>query len=111
MWKGLLDLELRRGWMLNMGSERAWGIRQWEAEAAVGPSTGLYHCICNTLTLTLIEAGLGGGATIIYSNSIPSYLYFPSDFSMKLGSMDPALVCSGPMSTFSYDSHPMSRGR
>ena len=30
---------------------------------------------------------------------------------MKLGSMDPALICSGPMSTFSYDSHPMSRGR
>jgi len=25
--------------------------------------------------------------------------------------MDPALICSGPMSTFSYDSHPMSRGR
>ena len=30
---------------------------------------------------------------------------------MKLGSMDPALACSGPMSTFSYDSHPISRGR
>ena len=30
---------------------------------------------------------------------------------MKLGSMDPSLVCSGPMSTFSYDSHPVSRGR
>ena len=30
---------------------------------------------------------------------------------MKLGSMDHALICSGPMSTFSYDSHPMSRGR
>ena len=30
---------------------------------------------------------------------------------MKLGSMDPALICSGPMSTFSYDSHAMSRGR
>ena len=29
---------------------------------------------------------------------------------MKLGSMDPALACSGPMSTFSYDSHPISRG-
>ena len=30
---------------------------------------------------------------------------------MKLGSMDPALACSGPMSTFSYDSHPVSRGK
>ena len=30
---------------------------------------------------------------------------------MKLGSMEPALFCSGPMSTFSHDSHPMSRGR
>ena len=30
---------------------------------------------------------------------------------MKLGTMDHALICSGPMSTFSYDSHPMSRGR
>ena len=30
---------------------------------------------------------------------------------MKLGSMDPALACSGPMSTFSYDSHPISRAR
>ena len=30
---------------------------------------------------------------------------------MKLGSMDPSLVCSGPMSTFSYDSHPVSRAR
>ena len=28
---------------------------------------------------------------------------------MKLGQMDPRLVCSGPMSTFSYDSHPVSR--
>merc|ERR1719397_886339 len=25
--------------------------------------------------------------------------------------MDPALLCSGPMSTFSYDSHPISRGQ
>ena len=30
---------------------------------------------------------------------------------MKLGSLDPALTCSGAMSTFSYDSHPVSRGR
>ena len=30
---------------------------------------------------------------------------------MKLGTMDPALACSGPMSTFSYDSHPISRAR
>ena len=30
---------------------------------------------------------------------------------MKLGSLDPALACSGAMSTFSYDSHPVSRGR
>ena len=30
---------------------------------------------------------------------------------MKLGSMDPALACSGPMSTFSYDIHPVSRGK
>ena len=30
---------------------------------------------------------------------------------MRLGSMDPALLCSGPMSTFSYDSHPISRGQ
>ena len=29
---------------------------------------------------------------------------------MKLGSLDPALTCSGAMSTFSYDSHPVSRG-
>ena len=28
---------------------------------------------------------------------------------MKLGSLDPALACSGAMSTFSYDSHPVSR--
>jgi len=37
--------------------------------------------------------------------------YCTSAIIMKLGSMDPALICSGPMSTFSYDSHPMSRGR
>ena len=30
---------------------------------------------------------------------------------MKLGTMGPALACSGPMSTFSYDSHPISRAR
>jgi len=29
----------------------------------------------------------------------------------NLRSMDPALVCSGPMSNFSYDSHPVSRRR
>ena len=28
---------------------------------------------------------------------------------MRLGQMDPRLACSGPMSTFSYDSHPVSR--
>ena len=30
---------------------------------------------------------------------------------MKLGSLDPALTYSGAMSTFSYDSHPVSRGQ
>ena len=36
--------------------------------------------------------------------------HYRNIFNMKLGSMDPALACSGPMSTFSYDSHPISRG-
>ena len=30
---------------------------------------------------------------------------------MNLGSLDPALTCSGMMSNFSYDSHPVSRRR
>ena len=29
----------------------------------------------------------------------------------QLGSLDPALGCSGVMSIFSYDSHPVSRSR
>ena len=29
----------------------------------------------------------------------------------QLGSLDPALGCSGMMSIFSYDSHPVSRGQ
>ena len=30
---------------------------------------------------------------------------------MNIGSLDPALTCSGMMSNFSYDSHPVSRRR
>ena len=30
---------------------------------------------------------------------------------MSLGNMDPALVCSGPMSNISYDSHVVTRRR
>ena len=32
-----------------------------------------------------------------------------SEFKMSLGQMDPALVCSGPMSNLSYDSHIVTR--
>ena len=33
------------------------------------------------------------------------------DPAMSLGTMDPALVCSGPMSNISYDSHVVTRRR
>ena len=99
-------------WMLNMGSERAESQAVWGCEATVGTNTGLYlqysdwHPERREWAEKRVEWHLLGHFPIdLYT------LISPQPIIMKLGSMDPALVCSGPMSTFSYDSHPISRGR